>query len=175
MRNRLLHVLLLLACAVCACCTPAARAQSEALPRDVIDNVLFQPVVLSRRLPLQIDGISWGWTGRALHADSHSPVRITLSSGTNAVSGLISLIYPQDSSQNARVTVPFSTTPNVGVTIELQACPARGTSQMRLEILAEGRQFVRNLDSPIATGPDDIAMPVVGASPFWLVAGPDLT
>jgi hypothetical protein len=174
-RNRLLHVLLLLACAVCACCTPAARAQSEALPRDVIDNVLFQPVVLSRRLPLQIDGISWGWTGRALHADSHSPVRITLSSGTNAVSGLISLIYPQDSSQNARVTVPFSTTPNVGVTIELQACPARGTSQMRLEILAEGRQFVRNLDSPIATGPDDIAMPVVGASPFWLVAGPDLT
>lgn len=174
-RHRLLHVLLLLACVVIACVTPAARAQSESLPRDVVDNVLLQPVVLSRRLPLQIDAIAWGWTGSALHADMHSPVRITLSSGPNAVSGLLSLVYPQDGSQNARVTVPFSTTPNVGVTVELQACPARGTAQMRLEIMADGRQFIKQLDSPISATLNDIAKPLVAASPLWLVLGPDLT
>lgn len=175
MRYRVHHVLLLLVCALVACVTPAARAQSESLPRETVDNVLLQPVLLSRRLPLQIDAIAWGWTGSALHAEMHSPVRITLSSGSSAVSGLVSLVYPQDGSQNARVTVPFSTTPNVGVTVELQACPARGTSQMRLEIIADGRQFVRRLDSPIAATLDDIAKPLVAASPMWLTLGPDLT
>lgn len=153
--------------------TPAI-AQSQSMPRDAITNALVQPVIVSRRMPLQIDAICWGWTGQALHADSHSPVSITLSSGTRAVSGVVSLVYPQDGSQNARVTVPFSTTPNVATAVQLQACPSHGTSEMRLEILADGRSFSLPINSPIAASASDVAMPNVAVGPLWVVLGPDL-
>jgi uncharacterized membrane protein len=164
----------IVACVAAVLCAPRARAQDDLLSSEFTSNALPQPIVLSRRLPLQIDSVGWGWTGTALHAERHSPVRITFSSGNRAISGLVSLVYPQDGTQNARISVPFTTTPDVGTTVELQACPTRGTTQMRLEVMAEGRTFVRRLDSPVAASPDDIGMPVVAMTPVWIAVGPDL-
>lgn len=174
-RDKLTLLVVVLLCTLAGLSRDAAAQPNMPGNRIVAENALQQPIVLSRRLPLSLDGVRWGWTGLQLTGGVHNPVRITLSSGSNAVAGVVTLVYPQDGSQTGRVSVPFSTTPNVGVTVELQAAPAIGTSQMRLEIVASGRMFRIDLDSQIATTSEEVALPSLTNTPMWAVMGPDLS
>ncbi len=147
---RLLLVLLVLAAA------PLARAQAPA-PDDGPDDGL-------------VINVAWGFTGVVV-GERWTPVRLNLSSGTRAQSGVIEITYRQDGAQYAKISLPFATTP--GRVVPLEAVLALPNNCERIDIRALDDRGRRLLSRTISTDEDDPAsqMPlIVGAEGATLLS-----
>ncbi len=96
--------------------------------------------------------VEWGYSG-VLVAERWMPIRLEVSSGDRAVSGVFEISYRQDAAQNARITLPFATTPGRAVPVEAVVCVPPGCEEMTIRAIDErGRRLA---SMRIEATPDD--------------------
>jgi hypothetical protein len=139
----------------CALCVLVVLVLAPHAPAQIMEN---------ERAGLRVDSITWGWQD-VMPGDRFAPVHIRVSS-TDPFAGVAILEYPQDASQNARIVVPFSTTPGVSVPVELVACLPRGCAFVNLTI-TDGDVTLRGSfrASTPGSGPTQLLLPPILSMP----------
>lgn len=89
---------------------------------------------LAQRLEVKIESVRWGWQG-VMPADRFAPVRVVLSSGDQASSGIVQLEFDQDPTQRGRVSAAYATTPGLSTPVELTAALPRSASNARVTVI----------------------------------------
>lgn len=151
--------------AVAVAIAGAAR-ESRAQRAMVTGNEVAWPAL--SRDGAAITGVLWGYDG-TLSAEEHCPVLIEVSGGADGVQGAVTLEYPQDMSQKARVVVPVSAAPGAKVVVEGVVCVPNSLASMRVSLRDVGGRSAsvllsrQNESPPPATLANRPVIVVVGA------------
>src|SRR5262249_23750436 len=93
--------------------------------------------------PVEITSISMGWQ-QSIPAGRWAPMTVWVTSAEHAFSGVLSVEYGQDATQNTLVAIPIATTPGQLVPFELEAAiPARGPRGSFVITAPKGREAAR--------------------------------
>ena len=118
---------------------------------------------------LRLVKVDLGFAGK-MAEDSWSPVVVWLSSGSRSISGVVTVKYRQDGTQDAEISVPFSTTPNTVVPFELAACLDGNTRELRVEVIGGRLPFYVDFERYGTS-----ASSLLTASPPWVLLVGDET
>lgn len=116
---------------------------------------------LAQRPEVKIESVRWGWQG-VMPADRFAPVRVVLSSGDKASSGIVQIEFDQDPTQRGRITAQYATTPGVATPVELTAAlpsSARSASITVIDLSGRGAQVVatRRIDGALDGGAEVVS------------------
>lgn len=146
----------ILAAALLAASALAQPSPSLAGPEEPIPPA---PTTDHRR-PATIEAVRLGWRGYLL-SDCWSPARIYISGNpqhnNGAFGGTLELLYAQDGSQSAQISVPIATTPGRVTPVEVAIAMPQNASRLGVTLYNEdgrvvaSRQYTRGNDSLPAT------------------------
>lgn len=148
--------LAILAAAVLAASASAQPTASLAGPEEPIPPA---PSTGHRRAAT-IEAVRLGWRGHLL-SDCWSPARIYISGNpqrdNGAFGGTLELVYAQDGSQSAQISVPIATTPGRVTPVEVAVAFPQNASRLAITLYDEAgravdfRQYGRGVDDLPAT------------------------
>jgi hypothetical protein len=126
-------------------------------------------IIHLRSSGLTLETLAWGFdpTSPTMPGEMYAPVAATVSSGATAVQGILTLEYPQDASQNARIVAPFATTPNAPTTVQLLACLPRNCQWVKVT-LSDATGASRYVEYQGIVGED--ALPGITSAPGCSIA-----
>lgn len=116
---------------------------------------------LAQRPEVKIESVRWGWQG-VMPADRFAPVRVLLSSGDKASSGIVQIEFDQDPTQRGRITAQYATTPGLATPVELTAALPISARTARIDVIdlsGRGAQLVatRQLDGAFDGGAEVVS------------------
>ena len=155
----------ILAAALLAASALAQPPTSLAGPEEPIPPA---PTTGHRR-PATIEAVRLGWRGHLI-SDCWSPARIYISgnpqSNNGAFGGTLELLYAQDGSQTAQITVPVATTPGRVTPVEVAIALPQNASRLTVTLYNEDG---RPVDSRLYTrGSDALPATILHATPIVL-------
>ncbi len=146
----------ILAAALLAASALAQPPTSLAGPEEPIPPA---PTTGHRR-PATIEAVRLGWRGHLI-SDCWSPARIYISGNSpyhnGAFGGTLELLYAQDGSQSAQITVPIATTPGRVTPVEVAIALPQNASRLTVTLYndagrpVDSRRYSRGSDSLPAT------------------------
>lgn len=132
------------------------------------ESIPATPTAHPRR-PATIEAVRLGWRSNLL-ADCWGPARVYISGNPNiaggAFGGVLEVLYAQDGSQSAQITVPIATTPGRITPVELALALPLNVSQLTLTLYD---QFGRIVDSrKYQRGDNSLPATLLDATPLVL-------
>ncbi len=125
-----------------------------------------------------IDHIDAGWNGRTA-SDRWNPVTVWLGGGEKGFTGLLSLVYQQDATQEARLLIPAAATPGATTPVDLSAALPHGLGHIEISLLDQSGRAIDEVTASIGISePGDLLLdltwpelgsPVISAGPCSIV------
>lgn len=143
------HRLFVLACTLCWTLglllgtTPAAAQNAAAIYSQPTLPALnpARPIP-----PVEIVRIDVGYSPDSMIRNRHVPVRVWLTSRDQAFSGMLSVTFPQDATQNARYLMEVSTTPGTITSHEFSVFVPLYLDWLEVEVNGEAGRVTRRLE-----------------------------
>src|ERR1051325_5818860 len=121
-----------------------------------------QPKPAKNPPPVEFVGIDLGWS-EVLAGDRWSPVTVLITSQRQAFSGVLSIDYGQDQTQDSRILVPIATTPGKVTPVQLVFAPPNNCERVRFDITDERGRLIDRWDYARDLSSDNLPLPHVGA------------
>ncbi len=101
----------------------------------------------------------FGYAGM-LSPERFCPMRVWVDSGDEAITGTIVIEYAQDSTQTARVMMPFSTTPNKVTPFEINVCLPQSSDSLKVLLLSERGRVLQALEYTSFANSSQLQLPI---------------
>lgn len=146
-------------CALCAVCCLLSLLVVPAMGQDA-DKPDPKTLAISATI---------GWNG-VVPGDRWAPITVFVTAGERAASGVVTVEFPQDPTQQARITVPFAATPNRTTPVTVVASIPEHCDRMTITLWSEDGR-VRRLDYTALASRDTIQLPPIFGDSAAVVLG----
>jgi hypothetical protein len=137
-------------------------------------SALAQPKPTKKPPPVEIQSIDFGWD-QVIPGDRWSPVTVYITSQQNAFSGILTVEYDQDSTQETHLVTPIATTPGKVTPVELVVALPPMCQRLTFNIYDQSGRNPDRWEYTRDTMGDGLQMPHIGAGGGLIITLSDST